>query len=141
MDEAEVPERDGLTRGLADAPAQREAPREARGCCGEPPREALAREVREECGLEASVGDVLTVHDEHFSGTAPSGRFEDFHAVLLVFEATVPDGAEPRLAEQDGTTDAVAWVPVAAVESGEHPVLDVVTEALRAAERRRPRTG
>jgi ADP-ribose pyrophosphatase YjhB (NUDIX family) len=108
---------------------------------GEAPRTALVRELREECGVEGTVGELLAVHDEHFSGTAPNGRFEDFHAVALVFAATVPDGAEPVLAEQDGTTDAVAWVPLAEVESGERPVLDVVTEALRAAERRRPRTG
>jgi ADP-ribose pyrophosphatase YjhB (NUDIX family) len=108
---------------------------------GEAPRTALVRELREECGVEGTVGELLAVHDEHFSGTAPNGRFEDFHAVALVFAATVPDGAEPVLAEQDGTTDAVAWVPLAEVESGDRPVLDVVTEALRAAERRRPRTG
>lgn len=108
---------------------------------GESPRTALVREVREECGVEAAVGELLTVHDEHFSGTAPNGRFEDFHAVGLVFSATVPDDAEPRLVEQGGTTDAVAWVPVAAVEAGDQPVLDVVTEALRAAARQPPRTG
>ena len=108
---------------------------------GEPPRSALVREVREECGLAAEVGDLLTVHDEHFSGTAPSGRFEDFHAVSLAFAATVPGDVEPALTEVGGTADAVAWVPVAAVESGELPVLDVVVEALRAAARPRPRRG
>jgi 8-oxo-dGTP diphosphatase len=107
---------------------------------GEAPRTALVREVREECGVECRVGELLTVHDDHFSGTAPGGRFEDFHAVSMVFEATVDDDAEPALAEEDGTTDAVAWLPVAAVESGERPVLDVVLEALRAVERRRSRT-
>jgi 8-oxo-dGTP pyrophosphatase MutT (NUDIX family) len=99
---------------------------------GEPPREALAREVREECGIEASVGDLLDVHDTHFEGTAPSGRFEDFHGVHLVFCATVADDAEPHVVETDGTTDAVAWVPVADVESGAVPTLDVVRAALRA---------
>ena len=97
---------------------------------GEPPRSALVREVREECGVECTVGDLVAVHDDHFSGTAPSGRFEDFHAVGLVFDATVADDAEPRLAEQDGTTDVVAWVPVADVGSGAVPVLDVVRLAL-----------
>ena len=52
---------------------------------GESPRPALEREVQEECGVACAVGELLAVHDEAFSGTAPSGRFEDFHAVLLVF--------------------------------------------------------
>jgi 8-oxo-dGTP diphosphatase len=97
---------------------------------GEPPRATVVREVREECGVDCTVGELVTAHDDHFSGTAPSGRYEDFHAVSLVYDVTLADGAEPRLAEVDGTTDAVAWVPIAEVESGERPVLDVVREAL-----------
>ena len=77
-----------------------------------------------------------TVDDDHFRGTAPSGRDEDFHAVRLVFDATVPPDAEPRVVEVDGTTDAVAWVPVADVES-RRDVLDVVRHALRRADARR----
>jgi 8-oxo-dGTP diphosphatase len=99
---------------------------------GESPRDAVAREVREECGIDCEVGDLLDVHDIHFEGTAPSGRFEDFHGVHLVFRGTVPEGAEARVVETDGTTDAVAWVPVADVESGAVRVLDVVTAALGA---------
>jgi 8-oxo-dGTP diphosphatase len=99
---------------------------------GEPPREALVREVREECGIECQVGDLLEVHDVHFDGTAPSGRFEDFHGVHLVFRATVAADAEPRVVETDGTTDAVAWVSVADVESGRVEALDVVRAALAA---------
>ncbi len=97
---------------------------------GEPPVDALVREVREECGLEVTVGDVLTVHDTHFTGTAPSGRLEDFHGIHLVYAATVAEGAEPRLTEAGGTTDAAAFVPLADVESGAVPVLDVVRHAL-----------
>jgi ADP-ribose pyrophosphatase YjhB (NUDIX family) len=99
---------------------------------GESPRDALAREVREECGVECRVGDLLDVHDTHFRGTAPSGRFEDFHGVHLVFRGTVPDDADPRVVETAGTTDAVAWVAVADVESGGVPVLEVVRAALAA---------
>ena len=96
------------------------------------PRDAVTREVREECGIDCEVGDLLDVHDIHFEGTAPSGRFEDFHGVHLVFRGNVPDRAEPRVVETDGTTDAVAWVPVADVESGAVRVLGVVTAALAA---------
>ena len=108
---------------------------------GEPPRTAVLRELREECGVGGAVGELVAVHDEHFSGTAPNGRYEDFHAVALVFDVTLEDGAEPVLAEEDGTTDAVAWVPVADVESGTLPVLGVVAEALRTAAPPPPRTG
>jgi len=97
---------------------------------GEPPAVALAREVREECGVDCEVGALIDVHDLHFSGTAPSGRYEDFHGVHLIFAATVDADAEPRVAEDGGTTDAVAWVPLADVESGAVPVLDVVRYAL-----------
>ncbi len=99
---------------------------------GESPRDALAREVREECGVDCRVGDLLDVHDTHFEGTAPSGRFEDFHGVHLLFRGTVADGVEPRVVETDGTTDAAAWVPVDDVTSGRVRVLDVVTAGLRA---------
>lgn len=97
---------------------------------GESPHEAVAREVHEETGLAVTVGALLGVHDVHFSGTAPNGRVEDFHGIHLVFAAT-PDGdQQPRVVEEGGTTDAVAWVPVADVEAGRVPVLDVVRFAL-----------
>jgi ADP-ribose pyrophosphatase YjhB (NUDIX family) len=98
---------------------------------GESPRTAVLRELREECGVDGTVGELVAAHDDHFSGTAPSGRYEDFHAVALAFEVSIGDTAEPVLAEVGGTTDAVAWVPVAEIESGELPVLDLVREALR----------
>ena len=99
---------------------------------GERPAAALAREVEEECGLACEVGDLLGVHDTHFSGHAPSGRIEDYHGIHLLFAAMVADG-EPRVVEVDGTTDEVAWVDRAEVESGRLPVLDVVAHALRLA--------
>jgi 8-oxo-dGTP diphosphatase len=99
---------------------------------GEAPRDALAREVAEETGLEATVGDLLDVHDVHFDGTAPSGRYEDFHGVHLVFRVRVTDEIEPHVVESGGTTDAVAFVPVADVEGGRLEVLDVVRAALAA---------
>jgi len=97
---------------------------------GEKPVAALRREVHEECGVDCEVGQLLGIHDVHFSGTAPSGRHEDYHGVHLVFAATVAADAEPHVLEVGGTTDAVAWVPVADVETGSIDVLDVVTHAL-----------
>ncbi|MDN5893183.1 MAG: NUDIX domain-containing protein [Nocardioides sp.] len=97
---------------------------------GEKPAEALVREVREECGIGCTPGDLLGVHDVHFAGTAPSGRHEDFHGIHLIFEATVATDAVPRVVEVDGTTDAVAWVPVSDIEEGRVEVLDVVPRGL-----------
>jgi 8-oxo-dGTP diphosphatase len=96
---------------------------------GEPPAAAVAREVTEETGLSATIGPLLGVHDEHFTGTAPHGREEDFHGVHLVFEGTVDPG-DPHVQDTGGTTDAVAWVPLADVVSGVVPVSTLVTAAL-----------
>jgi 8-oxo-dGTP diphosphatase len=97
---------------------------------GESPETALLREVEEECGLHPTVRSLVGVHDVHLTGNAPDGRLEDFHAVNLVYEATVPDGAEPVVREVDGTTDEVAWVAVADIASGDVPVTDLVRFAL-----------
>ncbi len=105
---------------------------------GESPREAVAREVREECGVASEVGEVLEVHSDHFRGTAPSGRDEDFHAVNLVFAVQVPVDAALRVTELAGTTDAVAWVPIDHVRDGSVPTVEVVAAALAAAQRRSP---
>jgi 8-oxo-dGTP diphosphatase len=96
---------------------------------GEPPDVAVAREVVEETGLVATIDRLLGVHDEHFTGTAPHGREEDFHGIHLVFAADVT-GGEPRVQDVDGTTDAVAWVPLAEVTSGAVAVSTLVTAAL-----------
>ena len=68
--------------------------------------------------LACEVGELLGVHDTHFSGTAPSGRFEDYHGVHLLFAASVADGDEPRVVEVGGTTDDVAWVEEGDIASG-----------------------
>ncbi len=96
---------------------------------GESPGDTVTREVREETGLEARVGDLVGVHDEHFTGVAPHGREEDFHGVHLVYATEVGPG-RPQVQEDGGTTDAVAWVPLADVEAGTVAVSGVVTAAL-----------
>jgi 8-oxo-dGTP diphosphatase len=97
---------------------------------GERPADGLAREVREECGVACEVGALLDVHDVHLVGTAPTGRTQDYHGVHLLFAATIPADATPRVVERDGTTDEVAWVPVADVADGRIDVLEVVGHAL-----------
>ena len=97
---------------------------------GESPEIALVREVEEETGLRATVGALVSVFDQHFTGTAPDGRLEDFHAVNLIYAATVAETGEPRVVEVDGTTDAVAWVPRTDIVEGVLPVTAVVRFAL-----------
>lgn len=96
---------------------------------GESPAAAVAREVREETGLQASVGDLLGTHESHFTGTAPHGREEDFHGVSLVFAATVAAGVA-LVQEVSGTTDDVAWVRIDDVRSGAVSVSALVPAAL-----------
>ncbi|MCW2784841.1 MAG: hypothetical protein JWP74_1358 [Marmoricola sp.] len=100
---------------------------------GEHPAAALVRELFEETGLAAEVGDLVGVHDLHLTGTAPNGRHEDFHAVNLIFTAVVPDDVEPRVTEIGGTTDDVAWIDVADITSGVVAVTEVVRYALASA--------
>lgn len=100
---------------------------------GENPVDSLRRELKEECGLDGEIGELLAVHDVHFTGTAPSGRHEDFHGIHLVHRARVPVGVEPRVVETGGTTDAVEWVPIKEITSGTRPVFDVVRVAIDAA--------
>ncbi len=103
----------------------------------EAPLDAVVREVREETGLEAEVGEVLAVGDVAVRGTAPSGRHEEFHSVGIVYAARVPEGSQAQLVEQGGTADAVAWVPIEDVENGSVEVLDLVRDALAAGGPRR----
>jgi len=97
---------------------------------GESPEQALVREIYEETGLRAEVRRLLGVNDKHVTGNAPDGRFEDFHAVNIIYEAAVPDDAEPQVREENGTTDAVAWVAESDIEAGRIRVTEIVQFAL-----------
>lgn len=99
---------------------------------GESPVEATRREVREETGLECTVGEVVTVVDERVQGTAPTGRDEDLHSIGIVYAATVTGPADRLVVEQGGTSDDAAWVPLADISSGVVPVVDLVRTALAA---------
>ncbi len=99
---------------------------------GESPGATVLRELQEECGLDGELGELLTVDDHHFTGTAPSGRREDFHAIRIVYRATVPADADPRVVEVDGTTDAVAWVAIKEIEGDEASYSSLVRAAIAA---------
>ena len=83
---------------------------------GEDPREALVREVHEETGLYVAPGPVLDVHSTHFVGARADGLVEDYHGVHVIFSATIKpesEGVEPRVLEEDSSTQQSRWVPVA----------------------------
>lgn len=100
---------------------------------GESPADTVRRELREECGLDGRVGDLLTVDDHHFTGTAPNGRREDFHAIRIVYRASVSPGVAPRVVEVDGTTDAVGWMPLGDVAAEPGRFSSLVRAAIAAA--------
>ena len=103
---------------------------------GEDPRAALVREVYEETGLEAQPGRLLDLYSLHHEGVAPDGVLEDYHAVRIVFEASVAgDAPVPRVVETDGTTADAGWIPLEAVAAGAVEVVDLVGVALAARER------
>lgn len=100
---------------------------------GEDPRAALVREVYEETGLHAQPGRLVDLHSLHHEGIAPDGVLEDFHAVQMVFEASVAtDSPAPHVVEQDGTTAAAAWVPLDEIAAGTVEVVELVHLVLAA---------
>lgn len=99
---------------------------------GETPAAAVAREVLEETGVTCTVGALRTAGDVSVRGNAPSGRDEAMHSVGLVYDAAVPDGTDTFTVERGGTTDAVAWVPLATIVAGDIAVVDLVRQAIEA---------
>jgi 8-oxo-dGTP diphosphatase len=96
---------------------------------GEQPIDAVHREVREETGLTLADARLTAVDSVHFTGHAPDGTLEDFHAVRIVYQGVVPPDAEPTVLEVDGSSDAAAWIPLA--ELSRYPVTGFVGVALR----------
>ena len=72
---------------------------------GEDPRDAVLREVREETGLDADVGETARVYSAHLPGVWRDGRRVDAHALRIVYDGWVaPDTRACSLAwEADGS--------------------------------------
>ena len=96
---------------------------------GEQPIDAVHREVHEETGLRLADARLTAVDSIHFTGHAPDGTLEDFHAIRIVYRGSVPPGGEPAVLEVDGSSDAAAWIPLA--ELHRYPVTGFVGIALR----------
>jgi 8-oxo-dGTP diphosphatase len=97
---------------------------------GEHPREAVIRELYEETGLQAQVGDQAWI-DSALLVTAAGG--EERHAVRIVYDGWVgADAPEPRVVEIDGSTVDARWHPLDDVLVGRLPVVPWVVDALEA---------
>ncbi len=95
---------------------------------GEDPRDGARRELHEETGLEARIGDLLDVLSWRI-GPEESAFGDDFHSVQLVFRAEVATDVEPRVLEVDGSTAEARWV-----RADELADLDLVPLARRGVE-------
>lgn len=98
---------------------------------GEDPRDAVVREVYEETGLRAVVGDDARLYSAHLPGVWRDGRRVDAHALRIVYVGSVPeDSPEPHVVEIDGSTVEAAWHPLEGVRDGSVPVVPMVSAAL-----------
>jgi 8-oxo-dGTP diphosphatase len=97
---------------------------------GEHPRDAVVREVYEETGLQAQVGEHAWID----SARIPEGGMDgERHAVRIVYDGWVgADAPEPRVVETDGSTVDARWHPLDDVLSGRVPVVQLVSDALEA---------
>ena len=98
---------------------------------GEDPRAAVIREIQEETGLDATVGETAHVYSAHLPRASRDGLLVDAHAIRIVYDGWVAPGSPtPRVVEVDGSTSEAAWKPLDDVVSGAVPVAGLVTDAL-----------
>ena len=60
---------------------------------------ALIREIHEETGLDATVGETAHVYSAHLPRTSRDGQLVDAHAIRIVYDGWVaPDAPAPQVA-------------------------------------------
>ena len=98
---------------------------------GEDPRAAVIREIHEETGLAATVGETAHVYSAHLPRASRDGLLVDAHAIRIVYDGwAAADAPAPRVVEVDGSTSEAAWKSLDDVVSGAVPVAGLVTDAL-----------
>lgn len=83
---------------------------------GEHPTDAVIREVKEETGLDATVGKLLAVDSRIMTREdVPEGQDPRLHTIRIIYRATVTDG--DLVNEVDGSSDEARWVPISEIKS------------------------
>jgi 8-oxo-dGTP diphosphatase len=98
---------------------------------GESPRAAVSREIYEETGQEALVGELLNVTSfRHRRAIGPEGYPLDWHGVRAIYSATVPDPSAAQVVEAaGGSTSESRWWDAAALD--DLPLSAAVEDALQ----------
>lgn len=104
---------------------------------GEDPLDAVVREIAEETGYEARVGELLGIDSKvvpaearFIAGAGP------LHALRIVYRATVTGGSLRN--ELDGTTDEASWFSLAAIPNRRVDLVDVALRMAGLGELARP---
>lgn len=98
---------------------------------GESPRAAVSREIYEETGQEALVGELLNVTSfRHRRAIGPEGYPLDWHGVRAIYSATVPDPSAAVVVETaGGSTSESRWWNADALD--DLPLSAAVEDALQ----------
>lgn len=75
---------------------------------GEDPVDGVLREIHEETGLRATLGDLLEVDARHIPAEDNLSA-DHLHWIRMLYAAEVPTGIEPHVVDVDGSTDDVRW--------------------------------
>ncbi|MDR1214667.1 MAG: NUDIX domain-containing protein [Propionibacteriaceae bacterium] len=79
---------------------------------GESAAQAVVREIEEETSQRVRLIRVLDIQSDHWVGQSPTGQWEDFHALRLIYLGRIDHPTRPVVVDVGGTTAAAIWVPL-----------------------------